>query len=133
MKLFALTVASVGVAALPQLPAVPSNLCGTRTLSCCRLATGSFLQCDSMPLTMNDLADVMRACAPSKFPACCDLSSMNNNPFSGILGNLFGSSLPASNCAMLPSTPSSAPASPTRTAKPSTTRTFIPSPTSRQL
>ncbi|KAG8409330.1 hypothetical protein J3459_017634 [Metarhizium acridum] len=99
MKFVALTVASVGVAALPQTLTLPLyKPCGSDTNNCCKFAGGRFQDCSIYAQSVTNFSGFLQACAASlKIPACCG-QKQPGNLLEGFFNEVLGTSLGEAQC-----------------------------------
>ncbi|KID83656.1 hypothetical protein MGU_09042 [Metarhizium guizhouense ARSEF 977] len=107
MKFITLTIASVGVAALPHIHQAPAiySPCGTLINNCCKTAGGKFTECSILPGAVPTYQSYIQSCAPSfKIPACCT-EKKSSNLLEGFFNQVLGTSLGESQCTLPPPQP----------------------------
>ncbi|KJK79280.1 hypothetical protein H634G_05520 [Metarhizium anisopliae BRIP 53293] len=107
MKSITLTIAAVGVAALPQTLQVPTTYMGCAPLinNCCRTNSGKFVECGTLPGPVANHASFIQTCAPSfKVPSCC-AEKKSSNLIEGFFNNVLGTNLGESQCTLAPPLP----------------------------
>ncbi|KHO10784.1 Beta-ketoacyl synthase [Metarhizium robertsii ARSEF 23] len=111
MKFITLTIAAVGVAALPQTLQAPAAYtpCGALINNCCKMAPGpnaaKFMDCSVLPGPLPNYVYFIQSCAPSyKIPSCC-AEKKSSNLIEGFFNNVLGTNLGESQCVLPPPQP----------------------------
>ncbi|QLI68917.1 uncharacterized protein G6M90_00g054740 [Metarhizium brunneum] len=109
MKSITLTIAAVGVAALPQTLQVPGTYTGCAPLinNCCKMglappnSSTRFTECSVVTGPLPNYVYFIQSCAPSlKLPSCC--TEKKSNLIEGFFNNVLGTSLGESQCVLPP-------------------------------
>ncbi|KAK9438232.1 Beta-ketoacyl synthase [Metarhizium brunneum] len=107
MKSITLTIAAVGVAALPQTLQVPGTYTGCAPLinNCCKTAPGlntpKFTDCSVLTGPLPNYVYFIQSCTPSlKVPSCC--TEKKSNLIEGFFNQVLGTSLGESQCVLPP-------------------------------